>query len=84
MASKLRYEAILNQEIKIFLRNMKENRELYNEARDAIKINKMKLDWKSSIIEKEVRKKKRYFTSNYLIEIKKFGDIPRDDSVYSV
>ena len=50
---------------------MKENRELYNEARDAIKINKIKLDWKSSITEKEVRKKKRYFTSNYLIEIKK-------------
>ena len=61
----------MNQEIEIFLRNMKENRELYNEARDAIKINKIKLDWKSSITEKEVRKKKRYFTSNYLIEIKK-------------
>ena len=43
-APKLRYEAILNQEIEIFLPNMKENRELYNEARDAIKINKMKLD----------------------------------------
>ena len=50
---------------------MKKNRELYNEARDAIKINKMKLDWKSCTTEKEVTKKKRYFTSNYLIEIKK-------------